>query len=78
MRGIVIAKMLVLTLWGVYLAVGLLHETDLDEGLAPPLEVAISLSAPMHARSAHPLDSRAAKTVNRRAVTSAVGTSRTR
>jgi hypothetical protein len=36
MRGIVIAKMLVLTLWGVYLAVGLLHETDLDEGLARP------------------------------------------
>ena len=36
MRGIVIAKVLVLTLWGVYLAVGLLHETDLDEGLARP------------------------------------------
>jgi hypothetical protein len=27
MRGIVIAKMLVLTLWGLYLAIGLAHAT---------------------------------------------------
>ena len=36
MRGIVIANRRVLTLSGVYLAIGLLHETDLDDGRALP------------------------------------------
>ncbi len=31
MRGIVIAKMLVLTLWGLYLALGLTHGAGSDE-----------------------------------------------
>jgi hypothetical protein len=34
MRGIVIAKMLVLTLWGLYLAIGLTRGAGTDEGQA--------------------------------------------
>jgi hypothetical protein len=35
MRGIVIAKMLVLTLWGLYLALGLTRGAGSDERRAP-------------------------------------------